>query len=152
MKTRILKFLLLGLICTIESVSAQHSPYVVLQTKDVSQSVVSIQIKTFCADKEMVNYEAACSAVKTAIFYGVPNTKYKNPLLKGGEATLYQQHQPYFDNLFYTRVMDFVPRLAMMSKFKKAGKDKSTLYEIEVDVMMLRKDLEKNKIKRSMGI
>ncbi len=152
MKTRLFQTLLLGFILSFSSVSAQNSAYTLISSKEISQTMVRLHIKTFCDDKNQVDYEAACAAVKSVIFYGIPNTRHKAPLLKEGETTSYQQHTEYFDNLYYTRIMDFVPRLIMLSKFKKADKDKSTLYEIDVDVMLLRKDLEKNNVKRTMGI
>ena len=37
-------------------------------------------------------------------------------------------------------------------KFKKADKDKSTLYEVRVKALSLRKDIEKNKIKKQFGL
>ena len=36
------------------------------------------------------------------------------------------------------------------SKFKRSD-NKSTLYEVDVKILLLRKDLEKNQIKRQMG-
>lgn len=152
MKTLFHQILVVGFLFSFSSVLAQNSAYTLLSSKEISQTTVRLQIKTFCGDKNQVDYEAACAAVKSVIFYGIPNTRHKAPLLKDGETTSYQQHTEYFDNLFYTRIMDFVPRLVMLSKFKKADKDKSTLYEIDVDVILLRKDLEKNNVKRSMGI
>lgn len=63
-----------------------------------------------------------------------------------------QEYPGYFDDLYYNRWTDFIKEYKMMTKFKKSGDKKSTIYEVTVKASMLRKDLEKNNIKRKLGI
>ena len=56
----------------------------------------------------------------------------------------------YFNNLFTSRYPDFIRQCTAKSKFKRS-ENKSTLYEVEVKILLLRKDLEKNQIKRQIG-
>ncbi len=131
--------------------SQQFSNYLVLDAEVESSSVVKLKIKTFCRNKKYVDAEAQCVAIKTVLFNGIPNTQYKKPLLDEGEYTSYDEHPVYFENLFTYRFFDFIQSYRMLSKFRKAN-DKSTVYEVKVKIIQLRKDLEKNNIRRNIGL
>lgn len=126
--------------------------YVVVHSELESPSVVKLQLKIFCTDKNRVDAEAQCAAIRSILFYGVPNTQYQKPMLTDGEKTLIKKYPTYFNTLFSNRYSDFILNYTMLSKFKKAGDDKSTLYEVKVNILQLRKDLEKNNIRKQIGI
>lgn len=126
--------------------------YVVVQSELESASVVKLQIKTFSKDKNTVDADAQCAAIRAILFDGIPDTQYRKPMLNDGEKTLTEKYPTYFDKLFNNRFTDFILDYDMLSKFKKADKDKSTLYEVRVKILQLRKDLEKNNIKKQIGI
>ena len=86
------------------------------------------------------------------MFEGIEGSAFSKPLLPQGERVCMQEHPAYFSNLFNTTYADFVTNCTMKSKFKKAGDDKSTLFEVEVKVIQLRRDLEKNKIKTKIAL
>ena len=69
-----------------------------------------------------------------------------------GEKTMINKYPSYFNGLYADRYTDFIANYKMLSKFKKADKNKSTLYEIKVKVLPLRKDLEQNNIKKQFGL
>lgn len=129
----------------------QNARYELLDSKLTSQTVAKIQLKTFCDKKKYVDYEAECAALRIILFDGLGKSIYSRPLLDSGEKTSFEQFPAYFDNLFIERYSDFVASYNMISKFKKGDKDKSTIYEVEVKVIALRKDLEKNGIKQKIG-
>ena len=132
---------------------SQHSyGYVVLDTEVESPAVVKIKLKTFSKDKKYVDADAQCAAIRTVLFTGIPNTQYRTPLLEVGENTCYDEHPVYFEKLFTYRFLDFIEGYTMLSKFRKADKDKSTIYEVRVKILQLRKDLEKNNIRKRLGI
>ena len=126
--------------------------YVVVHSELESASVVKLQIKTFSKNKKNVDADAQRAAIRTILFDGIPETQYRKPMLNDGEKTLTEQHPTYFNKLFNDRFTDFIIEYSMLSKFKKADKDRSTLYEVRVKILQLRKDLEKNNIKKQIGI
>lgn len=134
------------------NVWAQNVRYVVVSTEAESTTVVKLQIKTYCQDKDLVDTEAQCAAIRAVLFDGIPNTTFHKPLLNDGEKTMVDKHPAYFSGLFNNRYTDFIAEYKVLSKFKKADKDKSTLYEVRVKALSLRKDIEKNKIKKQFGL
>lgn len=134
------------------SVSAQTSRYHVVSAEAESTTVVKLQIKTYCQDKKLIDAEAQCAAIRAVLFDGIPNTPQHRPLLNSGESTMKSQHPSYFNSLYTERYTDFIAGYNVLSKFKKADKDKSTLYEVKVKVLALRKDIENNKIKKQFGL
>ena len=139
--------LIIGTFCT---AVAQNSSYALVQAKVVSSDVVRLQINVFCMDKHRIAAEAQCAAIRAVLFDGTGVPPYTKPLLTDGEQTLKQTYPYYFDNLFTTRYSDFIGHYSAISKFKRA-ENKSTLYEVDVKILLLRKDLEKNQIKRQLG-
>ena len=140
------------LTCSMWAQENQVPKYVVVHSELESASVVKLQIKTFSKDKNTVDADAQRAAIRTILFDGIPETQYRKPMLNDGEKTLTEQHPTYFYKLFNDRYTDFIIDYSMLSKFKKADKDKSTLYEVRVKILQLRKDLEKNNIRKQIGI
>lgn len=132
--------------------SAQLSGYLYEETTASTQEDVTFTLRVFCNDKKAIDQQANLAAIRCVIFNGVPGTRFSKPLLTEGEATVMQEYPGYFDDLYYNRWTDFVKEYKMMTKFKKSGDKKSTIYEVTVKASMLRKDLEKNNIKRKLGI
>lgn len=133
-------------------VSAQLSGYLYEETIASTQEDVTFTLRVFCNDKKAIDQQANLAAIRCVIFNGVPGTRFSKPLLTEGEATVMQEYPGYFDDLYYNRWTDFVKEYKMMTKLKKSGDKKSTIYEVTVKASMLRKDLEKNNIKRKLGI
>ena len=131
---------------------AQSARYEIVSSEVESTNIVILQIKTYCQDKDAVDAEAQCAAIRATIFDGIPNTKFHKPLLTDGEKTMINKYPSYFNGLYADRYTDFIANYKMLSKFKKADKNKSTLYEIKVKVFPLRKDLEQNNIKKQFGL
>ena len=69
-----------------------------------------------------------------------------------GEQTVLQKYPSYFENLYNNRYSDFISNYVANSAFKKADKNKGTEYIVEVKVLNLRKDLEKNDIRKKIGL
>lgn len=139
--------LILGTIC---SAAAQGSSYTLVQATIVSSDIVRLQINVFCKDKQRIETEAQCAAIRAVLFDGAGVPPYTKPLLSEGERTMKQSFPSYFNNLFTSRYPDFIRQCTAKSKFKRSD-NKSTLYEVDVRILLLRKDLEKNRIKRQMG-
>ena len=130
--------------------NAQTPKSILVNAKILSSDIVQLQIKTFCTDKQLVEHEIQCAAIRVVLFDGIDIPPYKKALLAEGEQTMIQSYPSYFNNLFTTRYSDFIKTYSALSKFRKAG-NKSTLYEIEVKILQLRRDLEKNNIKLQIG-
>lgn len=146
----LLFFLALGMMPG--KMSAQTSAYQLTQSESVSSSIVRLTLKIYCTKKKIIDAEAQYAAIRIALFDGCPNTPFNKPLLEDGEATSFQQHPEYFDNLYNYRLPDFISACIATSDFKKGDKNKATIYEVDVKVLQLRKDLEKNNIRRKMGL
>ena len=131
---------------------AQSCGYLHVETTSSSQEEVTFVLKVFCDNKKTLDYEANIAALRCVMFDGIPDTRFSKPLLSGGEKTEMEKHQDYFENLYDSRWTDFVKSYKMISKFKKSGDKKSTLFEVTVKASLLRKDLEKNRIKNILGI
>lgn len=131
---------------------AQTARYYVVSAEAESTSVIKLQIKVYCQEKDFVDTEAQCAAIRAVLFDGIPNTSFHKPLLNSGEKTMISQHSAYFNDLYAERYTDFIMGYSALSKFKKADTDKSTLYEIRVKALSLRKDLENNKIRKQFGL
>lgn len=152
MRYIISKIILLSLFVIISMNSYSQTSYRLASAENSSSSTVKISLTIYCKDKKSVDNEARSAAVRIALFDGCPQTRFTKPLLDEGEATSYQKHSEYFDNLYGYRLNDFISSCVATSKFKKADKEKGTSYIVEVKVLQLRKDLEKNHIKNRMGL
>lgn len=106
----------------------------------------------YCKDKKKIDAEAQIAALRILLFDGCPNTQYAKPLLEDGQKTAIQKYSYYFDDLFNYRFTDFVSSFNALSKFKKADNRKGTEYEVFVKVSLLRKDLDKNGIRKKIGL
>ena len=131
---------------------SQTMSYKVLNTEKASSSNVSIELMVYCKSKKTIDDDAQCAALKTVLFEGCPNTQYIKALLEDGEITSRESFPQYFDNLYNTRYADFINSCEATSPFKKGDKNKGTKYKVEVKVLNLRKDLEKNGIKKKIGL
>lgn len=147
------RFLLLTLLlCSTCSLFSQTASYTLVGAEVKSPSSVLITLKTFGEKKKTVDLEAKCAALRIIMFDGLDGTIYNKPLLNQGTMALHENEE-YFDNLFNNRISDVVRSATMKSDFKKAEKgEKSTLFMVEVNYIQLKKDLEKNKIKKQLGI
>ena len=146
---RIIILFVVGLIST--TTFAQNN-YKVVEVISTNSSKVCFDLKVYGNSKKTIGQDAAIAAVKAVMFEGIEGTAFSKPLLPQGERTCVQQYPVYFTNLFNTTYADFVTTCTMKSKFKKADDDKSTLFEVEVKVIQLRRDLEKNKIKTKIAL
>ena len=118
----------------------------------MSSSVIKLTLMVYGKSKNTIDADAQYAAIRTMLFDGCPNTAYNKPLLDIGEATAFRQYSNYFESLCSDRLNDFISNCLAISKFKKGDKKKGTLYEVQVKVLLLRKDLEKNRIKTKIGI
>lgn len=141
---------ILFLVVGFSNAMAQIAPYSLVGAKKVSSEVVQLQINVFCNNKRQIFSEAQCAAIRIALFDGVGIPPYTKPLLSDGEQTMNQTYPDYFNNLFYSRYSDFIGSCTAISKFKKSD-NKSTLFVVDLKILLLRKDLEKNNIKRQIG-
>lgn len=145
-------FSLLAFLCLNISVFAQSVSYRLLKSETESSSVVKLTLMVYGKSKKTIDADAQNAAIKTVLFEGCPNTPYNKPLLESGEITSFEQHPSYFDNLYNYRFYDFISGYSPVSSFKKGDKAKGTLYEVQIKVLLLRKDLDKNGIRNKMGI
>ena len=146
---RLLLFFLF-LVMNVFTASSQNSNYVFVEGKVKSPSSVTITLKTFASKKKEVSKEANCAALKIIMFDGVDGTIYHKPLLNQGVSALHE-NESFFNVLFNERLSDYVKQSNMISDFKKA-EGKSTLFSVEVNYIQLKKDLERNKISKHLGI
>jgi hypothetical protein len=113
--------------------------------------VVKLQINLQSNSKKTLEADALIAAIKIVLFEGMPSTQYNKALLQIGEKTALQQYDTYFADLFENgRYTDFIKSSKQLSKFKKA-ENKGTLFEVEVKILQLRKDLEGNRILTKIG-
>ena len=131
---------------------AQVVPYQLAETVSESQSEVTFKVYVFCDAKKELNHAAFLAGMQCVMFDGIPGTKFSKPLINEGERTLIDKHPKYFDELYAWRYAEYIKECIMLSKFKKSGVGKSTLFEVTVKAFELRKDLEKNNIKTKFGI
>lgn len=131
---------------------AQVVPYQLAEKVSENQSEVTFRVYVFCDAKKQLDQAAFLAGIRCVMFDGIPGTKFSKPLLNEGERTLIDQHPAYFDELYGWRYADYIKECVMLSKFKKSGVGKSTLFEVTVKAFELRKDLEKNNIKTKFGI
>ena len=102
--------------------------------------------------KKTIDTEAQCAAVRTVLFDGCSNTPYSKALMEEGEITTSKKYPQYMESLYTERYLDFVASYSAISAFKKGDNQKGTEYIIEVKALNLRKDLEKNGIKKKLGL
>ena len=148
------KLIVLSFVVLLSSLNAfcQNSNYLFVEGNVKSPSSVTVILRTFAAKKKDVEKEAKCAALKIVMFDGVEGTIYNRPLLSQGVAALHD-NEYFFDTLFNSNLSDYIKQAKMLSDFKKAEKDeKSTLYSVEVNYIQLKKDLEKNKIRKQLGL
>ena len=131
---------------------AQDVSYQLAEVISEGKNDVTFNVHVFCNSKKELQHVAYVAGIKCVMFNGIPDTKFNRPLLNEGEKSLIEKYPTYFENLYNERFDDYVKECNMMSKFKKSGVGKGTLFQITVRVFDLRKDLEKNNIKKSFGI
>lgn len=131
---------------------AQVVPYQLGEAVSEKQSEVTFKVYVYCDSKKELDQSAYLAAIRCVMFEGIPGTKFSKPLLNEGERTLVDKHPAYFKDLYGWRYVDFVKDCIILSRFRKSGVGKSTLFEVTVKPYELRKDLEKNNIKTKFGI
>lgn len=134
------------------SLFAQSVTYRLIGAENVSSSVVKMTLMVYGKSKKTIDADAKYAALKNVLFDGCPNTPYNKSLLEDGEETSFEDNPSYFNNLYNNRLNDFIVSCSALSKFKRGDNKKGTLYEIKVKVLQLRKDLEKNGIRKKLGI
>ena len=134
------------------SLYSQTVGYAILNSKMSSSSNVILKLIVYGKSKKNIDIDAQYAAVRTVLFDGCPNTPYSKALMEEGESTSIEKYPQYFEGLYGRRYSDFIASYEATSAFKKGDKKKGTEYTIEVKVLNLRKDLEKNGIKRKLGI
>ena len=138
------------LICPAISFSQQDS---VRSYKAIDNGHVVLSIKSYCKKKKQISQDVRQTALKQALFSGIPNTIYAKPLFPEGETVALRAHRDYFVDLIGKRSGDFL-KIKQISDFKKGGKDaegKYTLFEVVINVLQIRRDLEQNKIIKRIG-
>ena len=131
---------------------AQLCHYQFAETIAESQNEVTFTIYVFCDSKKELGQAAFLSGIRCVLYDGIPGTKFNKPLLPEGEHTKMGTSPAYFEDLYSIRYKDYVKDCMMLSKFKKSGLEKSTLFQVTIKAFELRKDLEKNNIKTKFGI
>ncbi|MBQ3659938.1 MAG: hypothetical protein II963_07280 [Bacteroidales bacterium] len=147
------RFILLFVFCLITIVGkAQLVPYRLAEACSDNQGEVTFRLYIFCDSKKQIDHASQLAAIRCVLFEGIPGTKFNKALINEGEATTVSNHQAYFNDLYEWRYADYIQDFSMLSKFKRSGVGKSTLYEVTVKAIELRKDLENNNIKTRFGI
>lgn len=141
--------LMLGIMCF--SQAQNNFSYSLESVKIIDNNVVLLVVNVESSNKNMIERDAKYAALKIIMFDGLPETKYSKPLLPEGEIHTIADHPDYFDKLYNTYSSDFIKGIRQLTKYKK-GPGKSTQFEIVVDVIKLRRDLEKNKIMKKFGL
>lgn len=122
------------------------------EVKYLQDSNIDMILIIYGAKKKDAYYHAKCSAIKLLLFDGVGVGRNAKSLLSDGEHSAYQSNPSYFQNLYSKTYNDFIKTCTMESEYKKADKEKGTKFHVVVKETLLRKDLEKNKIKIKMGL
>lgn len=138
--------------CMISLMAYAQNNYRVIDVVSANSSKICFNVKVYGNSKQTIYQDAAVAAIKAVMFEGIEGSLFSKPLLPQGERVCKQENPAYFTNLFNTTYADFVTNCTMKSKFKKADDDKSTLFEVEVKVIQLRRDLEKNKIRTKIAL
>lgn len=147
------KILLLCLLVICSFISkAQVVPYQLGETVSENQSEITFKVYVYCDSKKELHQCACLAAIRSVLFKGIQGTRFNKPLLNEGERLLSDKYPSYFKDLYSWRYADFVKDCIILSKFRKSGVGKSTLYEVTVKPYELRKDLEKNNIRTKLGI
>ena len=133
-------------------VHAQFVSYRLLGYDQVSSSIVRLSIIVYGKDKKTIDADAMKVALNVAMFDGISGSSFSKPLLDDGLNTSMEKYPEFFNDFYNYRYEDFIQSCNMISKFKKADKNKGTHYSIEIKILNLRKDLEKNQIRKKLGI
>ena len=153
MNLKLLMSLVLGTIfCFYSNTFAQNCAYRIVSYEignDKNTAVVKLDIEV--KNKKLLEQESTNTVLGIIMFEGLPGTKFSKPLLSEGANTMQSEFPEYFNSLYNERGKDFVTNFKMLSDFKK-GPNKMTQIEITVKVMQLRKNLEKNKLIKHIGL
>lgn len=154
MNTPITRFVLLMLmtVAFCGSAFSQQANYKIVTTESSSSSNVKVKLLVYGKSKKTIDAEAQCAALRIVLFDGCPNTTFSKALMEDGEVTSVQKFPQYFESLYGGRYSDFIASYEATSSFKKGDNKKGTEYIVEVKVLGLRKDLEKNGLKRKIGL
>jgi hypothetical protein len=145
-------FLIVATMLASASLFAQQANYWMLKSERVSSTNVRLSLIVYGKQKKNILKEAQCAALRIVLFDGCPETQFSKALMDDGEQTVLQKYPSYFENLYNNRYSDFISNYVANSAFKKADKNKGTEYIVEVKVLNLRKDLEKNDIRKKIGL
>ena len=126
--------------------------YSVENVEYLSTSDVQVSMIVYNSKKKEVENDAKCSAIRMFLYDGVGHGVFSRALLPDGEQTSFQNNWNYLHNLYENRLTDFISECTMKSAFRKADKQKGTRFVIIVHANKLRRDLEKNNMKRQMGL
>lgn len=134
------------------SLYSQIASYKVLASEMSSSSNVRLTIMIYGKSKKTIDSEAQCAAIRAVLFDGCSNTAYSKSLMEDAEVTTSEKYPQYMESIYNGRYLDFIASYSATSAFKKGDNNKGTEYIIEVKALNLRKDLEKNGIKKRLGL
>lgn len=145
------KQFLIYLMCLFSAINAFSQTTHFVSSESNSPDVVKLTINCLSQNRKTFENDALIAAIKVVLYEGVPDSQYNKPLLSVGDKTAYQEHEAYFTDFFENgRFTDFIKSFKQLTKFKKA-ENKGTLFEVEIKILQLRRDLEKNRISNKMG-
>lgn len=100
---------------------------------------------------EEATYDSEKKAFEILFFRGIPNTHIENPLIGANESEILSKHQKYFNSFFSSRYKSFIMSIYKSSPSQKNKGITSVVYDIKINTMALKKDLETNNIIRKFG-
>ena len=96
-------------------------------------------------------YDAEKKAFEILFFRGIPNTAIEKPLVGPNENELLAKHSGYFKQFFDTRYKSFIMSVYQSAPSRRKKGIVSSVNDLKINVLALKKDLETNNIIRKFG-
>jgi len=122
-----------------------------IEVIDLNKTQVILQLETSGKSESEAFYNLKMAALEKILYYGIPNTIFNKPLIEQNKSTIENTYPLYFNELYNRNYNNFIMKSEVKSVTKKNQLYTITSY-LTINVISLKKDLEKNNIIKPFGI
>ncbi|PHR72548.1 MAG: hypothetical protein COA67_04690 [Lutibacter sp.] len=144
---------IISLILFISCSKKIHTPLTaqVNVVNEVKHKTIELRSVGFGAKKEDALYDSEKKVFEILFFRGIPNTSIETPLIGSNEPELLNKYKSYFDSFFKYKYKSFIMSTSLASPMQKDKGIFTSVNDVTINILSLKKDLEEHGIIRKFG-
>ncbi|MBE6318630.1 MAG: hypothetical protein E7081_06625 [Bacteroidales bacterium] len=118
-----------------------------------TNETITLRCTGYGKNASKASNDAEISAIKSLLFHGIPNSKYRIAFIQGNQAIIEQDNKPFFENFYKSEYKNFIEESVIATPFdKNENKQKCITLDIEIKASNLKSYLEKQGLIRKFGL